>query len=247
MIHLVTGYAGYEHIQSEDTGAYNASFFGDGQYVMEDGNQFEGSILNNNTVRILDGNGLMYGRHFRIPRNTYEDVIISTGTAGKNRIDLICMTYAKNENDGTETAYLQVIEGAETEGTAVVPTYTDGNILEGAVLNQMPLYKVIISGVVLQEVVPMFEVIPTYKTLAERYAAEFKEACETHLDSLGVLDTMEEVAANTQENQLAGALAVKELEVNIKKQLGGLNLYAMSESDFASVEEDTQNGLYILY
>lgn len=216
MIHLVTGYAGYEHIQSEDTGAYNASFFGNGQYVMEDGNQLEGSILNNNTVRILDGNGLMYGRHFRIPRNTYEDVIISTGTAGKNRIDLICMTYAKNENDGTETVYLQVIKGAESDGQAVVPTYTDGNILEGAVLNQMPLYKVIISGVVLQEIVPMFTTIPTYKTLAEKYAQEFKKNCETHLDSLGVLDTMEEVEANTQENQLAGALAVKELSAEVE-------------------------------
>jgi hypothetical protein len=33
----------------------------------------------------------------------------------------------------------------------------------------------------------------------------------------------------------------------LAEQLGGLILYAMSESDFATIEEDTQNGLYILY
>lgn len=215
MAHLVTGYAGYEHIQSEDDGAFNASFFGDGQFVMESGNQFEGSIIDNNTVRILDGNLMMYGRHIRIGLNTYEDLTITTGAAGVNRIDLICMTYEKNATDGTEKAYLEVIKGVESEGTAAVPDYTDGNILEGATLNQMPLYQVAVNGVVLSNITPLFTVIPTYKALAEKYEKQFKEACQSHLDSLGVLDTMEEVEANTLENQLAGALALKELSARI--------------------------------
>lgn len=231
MIHLVTGYAGYEHIQAEDDGAYNAAFFGDGQYVMGEGNQFEGSIVNNNTVRILDGNGLMYGRHFRMQRNTYEDITITTGTAGKNRADLICMTYEKNGNDGTEKACLQVVKGVETEGEAVIPDFTDGNILEGASFNQMPLYKVLIKGVVLSEIVPLFQVIPTYKELAEKYAAEFKTACTTHLSSLAVLDTLEEIEANTQEKQLAGALAVKELNEAVASQNETLAQCLKSVSD----------------
>jgi len=215
MAHLITGYAGYEHIQSEDDGAFNASFFGDGQFVMESGNQFEGSIIDNNTVRILDGNLMMYGRHIRIGLNTYEDLTITTGTAGVNRIDLICMTYEKSATDGTEKAYLEVIKGAESEETAAVPDYTDGNILEGATLNQMPLYQVDVNGVVLSNITPLFTVIPTYKKLAEMYEEQFKKDCQSHLDSLGVLDTMEEVDANTQENQLAGALALKELSARI--------------------------------
>ena len=211
MTHLITGYAGYEHIQSEDDGAFNAAFFGNGQFVMEGGSQFEGSIIDNNTVRILDGDLLMYGRHARIKPNTYEDVTIITGTAGTNRIDLIVMAYEKNENDGTEKAYLKVIKGTESAGTPDIPEYTDGNILEGATLNHMPLYKVMIKGVVLSEIEPLFDVIPTYKTLAEQYKAEFIDACASHLDSLDILDTMEEVDANTQENQIAGALALKEM------------------------------------
>lgn len=210
MAHLVTGYAGYEHIQSEDAGSFNAAFFGDGQFVMEIGSQLEASIMNNNTVRIFDGDALMYGRHFRIAPDTYEDMTITTGTAGVNRTDLIVATYQKDNNTGTESVSLQVLQGAEAESNPVAPSYTNGNILEGAAFNQMPLYKVNIEGVVLASIEPLFATQPTYKALAERYAKEFQKACENHLNSLNILDTIEEVEANTTENQLAGALAVRE-------------------------------------
>lgn len=232
--HLITGYAGEEHIMSEDQGSFNAAFFGGGQYVMEAGCQFEGSIIDNNTVRILDGDLLMYGRHIRIKPDTYEDLTITTGTAGVNRVDLICMTYEMNTADGIEKAYLQVIKGTESEGTASAPEYTNGNILEGATFNQMPLYSVTIEGVVLKEITPIFETIPSYGALGEKYEAEFIEACRTHLDSLNILDTLEEVEANTQGNQLAGALAVKEVVERINDINDGLTAENGVQFQFAT-------------
>lgn len=210
MAHLVTGYAGKEHITSADQGSFNASFFGTGQFVMEAGKQFAASIVDNNTVRVLDGDMLMQGRHIRIPPDMYEDMTITTGTAGKNRIDLICMTYEKSISDGTEKAYLEVIKGTETEGTPQPPEYAAGNILEGADRNQMPLYRVAVYGVVLSELECLFHTITTYQALAEKYEAEFMEACRNFLGSLTVFDTIKEVNANTEKQQLAGALALKE-------------------------------------
>lgn len=218
-VHLITGYKGEEHIQSADQGSFNASFFGGGEYVMEAGNQFEGSIMDNNTVRILDGDLLMQGRHIRIEPETYEDITITTGTAGVNRIDLIVMQYSKDTSTDIETAQLVVIKGTETEGTAAEPVYTSGNILSGATLNQMPLYRVKVEGVVLTDIEPLFTVIPTYKTLAEKYAKQFQEACDTYIGLLNILDTMEEVEANTQEGQLAGALSLKELKNTLQSAI----------------------------
>ena len=157
MAHLVTGYAGAEHITSADQGSFNASFFGAGQFVLAAGRQFAASIVDNNTVRVLDGDMLMQGRHIRIPPDTYEDMVITTGTAGKDRIDLICMTYEKDNFDGTEKAFLEVIQGMETEGTARQPECVSGNILAGTDRNQMPLYRVVIHGVVLSEIECLFE------------------------------------------------------------------------------------------
>lgn len=219
--HLITGYKGSEHIQSADARSFNMAMFGGGEFVMEIGEQLDASITNNNTVRILDGDILMQGGHIRIETGTYEDMTIETGTAGKSRIDLIVMTYEKNALDGTEKAYLEVIKGTPTEGTPTDPAYVQGTLAEGDLKNQMPLYRVKVEGVVLTSLEVLFKTIPTYKTIAEQYAAQFQKACDTYLGALNVLDTMEEVNANTQANQLAGALAVKEgiASLNLKMEL----------------------------
>jgi hypothetical protein len=183
MAHLITGYAGHAHIRSADEGAFNASILGAGQYVMNFGNKFSGSIVNNNTVRILDGDGLMFGRHFRIEPNTYEDLTIETGTAGKNRIDLICAVYEKNAEDETETVELQVIKGAETTGTATAPEYVEGNIIDGAFHNEMPLYKVTLEGVVLSDIEPLFELMESHESIRERML-KANETLEEKVDAL---------------------------------------------------------------
>ena len=240
--HLITGYAGEEHIMSADQGSFNASFFGEGEYVMEAGNQLDASITNNNNVRILDGDILMQGRHIRIKPNTYEDVNITTGSAGVDRNDLIVCEYVKNANTGVETAEIKVIMGTASESTPSDPEYISGNILEGASLNQMPLYRVKIRGVVLSEIEQLFETLPSYGALAAQYEQEFITACTNHLNSLNVLDTLEEIQANTQPNQLTGALATKE----ISNHLNGLKFWCGTQTVYDSLETKDQNTLYII-
>lgn len=245
-LHLVTGYKGEEHIQSADQGSFNASFFGGGEFVMEAGNQFEASIMDNNTVRILDGDALMKGRHLRIEPNTYEDVTITTGTAGMNRNDLIVFQYVKDSASGVEDSKIVVIKGTETEGTATDPAYTNGDILGGATFNQMPMYRVKVEGVVLTGIEPLFTVIPTYKKLAEMYAQQFQEACDTYIGLLNILDTMEEVSANTQEGQLAGALALKELDASkvSKGSSAKLSSVELGGSAFSAIHQIDDNPVF---
>lgn len=222
MAHLVTGYAGSEHITSADDGAFNAAFFGDGQFVMSSGNKFKAEIIDNNTVRILDGDLLMNGRHVRIERNAYEDISITNGIAGYRRRDLICMTYEKDVSTGKERAYLEVLKGTATTTTPATPSANAANILTGATKSQMALYVVEINSVALSNVIAVFDTQKTYMEMFNTNYQEFKEACETHLDSLNVLDTMAEIRSNTSANQLAGALALKELAT--AKKITNLNV-----------------------
>lgn len=219
-VHLVTGYQGKGHIQSKDARAFNMALFGFGEFVMENGNMFEASIINNNTVRVIDGDILMQGGHIRLDHDMYEDLTIQTGTAGKNRNDLIVMTYEKDAVTGVESAKLEVVKGTETTGTASDPDVKRGILSLGDLKNQMPLYRVKISGVVLSELEPLFEIVHSYKTLAMYYVQQFVIACQTHLNSLNVLDTLEEVEANTEPNNLAGALATKELSAKVPFRFG---------------------------
>lgn len=158
-LHLVIGYAGAEHIQSQDTGSFNIAAFGPGQYVLDHGNKFAADLLAGNTVRIKDGDLLMQGRHIRLAAGTTEEVLIDNGTAGMQRKDLIVARYTKNNSTGVEGVSFVVIKGTEAASAPVDPEYNTGTITDGNdLINDMLMYRVTLNGTDLTLSDPLFEV-----------------------------------------------------------------------------------------
>jgi len=173
--HLVTGKAGFEHVKASDHGALHAAIMGGGEFVLEGGEQFACQVISNNKVRIFDGEALMQGRHIRIDRNTYEETTHDNGVQGYKRIDLIVLTYTKDEGTGVEDVNVEVIKGTPAESNPSVPSYVTGDILNnGELKNQMPLYKIPFDGLSIGEPVKMFTTVPTLQTMKEEVAAEVK-------------------------------------------------------------------------
>lgn len=159
-LHLVTGYAGEAHITADDQGSLNAAVFGEGQFVLNRGNKLSASIVTNNQIKVLDGDILMQGRHIRLNNGTYVELAIENGAQGYNRNDLIVARYTKSSSTGVEDCNLIVIKGTATTGAASDPEYTSGDIISGnALQNDMPLYRVPINGLNVQDLVPLFTVI----------------------------------------------------------------------------------------
>lgn len=157
-LHLVTGYAGYQHITSADQAVFNAQMFGGGQYVLATGNQLAASAITNNLVRVLDGDIMMQGRHIRLNEENSVDLAIENGAQGYSRNDLIVVRYTKNGDTGIEDANLMVIKGAFSDGTPADPAYTSGDLInENAAENDMPLYRVQLDGLNISAIVPLFE------------------------------------------------------------------------------------------
>lgn len=159
MLHLVTGYKGSAHVTSADQGAFNAALIGSGDYVCQTGKMFEAQIVSNNSIRIFDGDLLMQGRHVNLKFDTYEDVTIENGVQDVNRNDLIVCRYAKDASSGKEAAILQVVKGTATTGTASDPAVTTGDILGGAILHEMPLYRVKIEGLSIVAIQKLFNTV----------------------------------------------------------------------------------------
>ena len=157
-MHLITGFAGTDHVTSANDGVRNAQIFGSGMHVVGIGQQLRAQIINNNTVRIYDGYGCMDGRFFEIPHNDYEEVTIDNGTQAQNRIDLICVRYEKSDTTGIETSRLVVVKGTPSASEAVAPDVDEGNILEGSIVAEYPLYQVNITGLNLSSIKALFEV-----------------------------------------------------------------------------------------
>lgn len=159
-VHLVTGYAGSSHITAADQGSFNAAIFGAGQYVLDRGSKLAATVLTSNQIQIADGDLLMQGRHIRL--DSYVDLTIDSGTQGRNRNDLIVARYTRNNSTGVEDCNIVVIKGTATTGTASDPSYTAKNLLEGNVTqNDMPLYRVPLSGITVGTLVKLFDEVPS--------------------------------------------------------------------------------------
>lgn len=157
-MNIVTGYKGAAHITAAQTGAFNAGIVGAGSYVMPTGQRLEATVITNNLVRINDGDIVMMGRHITIANGTYDEVQIANGLQGVKRNDLIVARYTKDANTGIEGASLVVIQGTSTEGTPEDPEYNDNNILDGAIVSDMPLYRLRLDGLNVGEPEKLFQV-----------------------------------------------------------------------------------------
>lgn len=159
-LHLVTGYAGQDHITAEDHGSFNAALTNGGSYVMNRGNKLSAAIINNSTVRVRDGDLLMQGRHVRLPESTYVDLKIETGTQGMCRHDLIVARYTRNNATGVEDCNLAVIKGTPAASDPSDPAYTSGDLLANHdTMVDFPLYRVTLDGLTPEKVEQLFEVI----------------------------------------------------------------------------------------
>lgn len=171
-LHLVTGYAGKDHISAADFGSFNASIFGEGQYILKRGNQFEASVVTNNLIRVLDGDALMQGRHIRLAEGTYVDLAIENGTQGKLRNDLVVIRYTKDATTGIEESNLVVLKGTETDSSPVDPEYTTGNIINDHVIQaDMLLWRIPLDGLNVGTPVKLYEEANLNPTLEDLGAA----------------------------------------------------------------------------
>ena len=167
-LQIVTGYTGTAHIKSAHDRARNAGTVGTGSYVMKTGNMLAAKMQSANTLRIVDGDLMMQGVHATVEAGTHEDLTVDNGTQGKKRNDLVVARYERLAGEPkTESVTLRVIKGVPSDGAAADPAHTEGDILGGDLVAEMPLYRVPIDGITPGEPVALFETVPTIAELGD--------------------------------------------------------------------------------
>lgn len=167
---IITGYTGKPHVTSEQDRDVNIGVVGEGSYVLQTGMQLAAEVSSNNEIKIRDGVLMHQGCTASIKKNTYDSLIIINGSQGMKRIDLIVARYEKNQDNGTESLDLKVIQGTPAESNPAVPQYTEGDIQAGDYVADMPMYQVIIDGLNIAEVKKVFEVAPGIDALKKEIA-----------------------------------------------------------------------------
>lgn len=165
-VKLMTGATGEQNIQAADDRECLAGITGIDSYVFPTGNQLKATLVDANTVTIGTGAGSLQGSRFRCSTTT--TVTIQSGTQGQFRHDVIGLHFSR-ETSGREGLEFQVLTGepAASEGAAVDPAYTAGDLLKGDAEAFMPLYRVKLSGINAADPEPMFSVLTPLATFED--------------------------------------------------------------------------------
>ena len=214
---IVTGSTGEAHVTPIDDAVRNSNF---GYYaekiVFDVFRALEAVAVTANEVRVYSGYGMNQGRLFKIDDSDYDSVTIENGTQGVKRADLIVARYTMDSQTGFEDISLAVIKGQSGQAYTD-PSFTEGNINEGASLDEFPLYRVKVNGIVIEAVEPLFEATPDggrlgvlEKRLDGQMLVDLAKSSRNYLDGsenvdLGVKGNLPIANGGTGSSTVAGA------------------------------------------
>lgn len=156
MVELVTGHAGKAHATAEQAACLNAGILGLDDYVLDVHDKFKLTVVSANKVTIGTGELVMQGRH--VSQGTPEDLIVTNGSQGQKRNDLIVCRYTKG-SQSVESAELVVVRGTPTTGTPTDPALNTTSPLDGGTTYDMPLYRIPLDGITIGTPVALFNVL----------------------------------------------------------------------------------------
>ena len=156
MVELVTGHAGKAHATAEQAAGLNAGILGLDDYVLDVHDKLKITVVSANKVTIGTGELVMQGRH--VSQGTPEDLIITNGSQGMKRNDLIVCRYTKSAGL-VESAQLVVVRGTPTTGTPTDPAVNTTSPLDGGTTYDMPLYRIPLDGITIGTPVALFNVL----------------------------------------------------------------------------------------
>ena len=156
MAELVTGHANKAHATAEQAAGLNAGILGLDDYVLNVHDKLKITVVSANKVTIGTGELVMQGRH--VSQGTPEDLIVTNGSQGQKRNDLIVCRYAKGSQN-IESAKLVVVRGTPTTGTPTDPAVNTTSPLDGGTTYDMPLYRIPLDGITIGTPVALFNVL----------------------------------------------------------------------------------------
>ena len=156
MVELVTGHANKAHATAEQAAGLNAGILGLDDYVLNVHDKFKITVVSANKVTIGTGELVMQGRH--VSQGTPEDLIVTNGSQGQKRNDLIVCRYTKG-SQSVESAELVVVRGTPTTGTPTDPALNTTSPLDGGTTYDMPLYRIPLDGITIGTPVALFNVL----------------------------------------------------------------------------------------
>lgn len=187
---IVSGKTGSPHVTSQQFRQILEGTIGQGSCILTSGENLEPELTSNNLLKIRSGIMAHHGNVSAVKIGTYDEVTITNGTQGMKRKDLVVNRYTRNKETGIETGEWLYIMGMPTSGTPTVPGYTKGNLQEGDLVDDCPVFEITLDGINVTEVKKLLEVLPSMATInkdladtSDKIAVKSYKQADMHLQS----------------------------------------------------------------
>ena len=114
-----------------------------------------------------------HGNVSSVKIGTYDEVELTNGSQGMKRIDLVVNRYTRNEEDNTEKNEWVVIMGTPAESNPAVPEYIKGNLQNGDLVDDCPVFEVHFDEINIVEVTKKLEIAQTNKDLTDKLDKDY--------------------------------------------------------------------------
>lgn len=179
---IVTGKTGTPHVTSRQFRGMMEGIIGQDSYIITHGENLEPELVTNNKLKIKSGMMCHHGNISTVEIGTYDEVTIQNGTQGMKRIDLIVNRYSKVEGTGIEENNWVVIQGTPAAEDPAAPAYTEGNLQEGDLVDDCPVFEAHLDGINVTEIVKLLDVSKNMSTLNADLSDLINETTTTEYD-----------------------------------------------------------------
>lgn len=156
---IVSGRTGKPHVTSQQFRQLIEGTVGQESCILTSGENLEPELASNNSVKIRSGMLAHHGNISSVKIGTYDEVGLSNGSQGMKRIDLVVCRYTKNAETEVENCDWVVIMGTPAASNPVAPAYTVGNLQDGDLVDDCPIFEVHYDGINVTEVKKLVPVV----------------------------------------------------------------------------------------
>lgn len=151
---------GYQGITAQEDADLYAGLAGSGRIVLNVGRRMECEIIDNNTVRIYDGELVSKGRRIHIDAGTWDNFTIPTGSQGATKY--YTLGY-RLYNSGGQQKCEQLIH---TDDSQV--TYAEADLRDGDAETYVSVYRITQEGLNLANIEALYKSVSGLEEVARR-------------------------------------------------------------------------------
>lgn len=139
---------GYQGITAQEDADLYAGLAGSGRLVLNVGRKMECEIVDNNTVRIYDGELISKGRRIHIDAGTWDDFAIPTGSQGETRYHTL--RYRLKNDGGKQVCVAEVDTSTNTAQIA------EADLRDGTSESVVSVYRIKQEGLNLTDITALY-------------------------------------------------------------------------------------------